>query len=368
MKRLLEHNSALLAKWWWRYSKEKEALWVKVISRKYNLGDEVWLPTVPNRGKASVVWQDLCSVGDIGADMGECIIQGFRFKVNSGSSIKFWHHKWLGEEPLLAVFPILYRISIQKEAMISEVWGNYSQETWNLQFRRPLRIWEVEQLNNLKQLLSVVHLQDSGEDSVQWRWSKDLSFSVKSAYAKWEDQSFMENKELRSIWKNICPPKVELFVWMAVQNCIASKSVLVRRGMLVSEFEVCPLCNSASESPNHLLLLCQFAWRVWSEIIAWWKLEWICPPNLLALLQFWDSFKFKNLERIIWQACFYTVMWTIWTTRNKKVFSNEAVEVEEVIDLSKTRMAIWVKGKYGINDYSVDDFKRCLDGIRKVRI
>ena len=100
--RLLAHNSALLAKWWWRFNKEKEALWVKVVSRKYALEDNTWLPKIPNRGKPSKIWKDMCSVGvgDYYADMGECIIQGFKFKVNSGTRIKFWRHKWLGEETL----------------------------------------------------------------------------------------------------------------------------------------------------------------------------------------------------------------------------------------------------------------------------
>lgn len=55
MKRLMEHNAALSTKWWWRFSREKEALWVKVVKRKYNLGDEIWIPTVPSRGKPSAV-------------------------------------------------------------------------------------------------------------------------------------------------------------------------------------------------------------------------------------------------------------------------------------------------------------------------
>lgn len=218
------------------------------------------------------------------------------------------------------------------------------------------------------QLLSVIQLQDSEDDYMPWKWSKDLSFSVKSAYEKWEDLCFMEDKDLRSIWKNICPPKVELFVWMAVQNCFASKSVLVRRGMLASEFEACPLCNNANETPNHLLLLCDCAWKVWSAILAWWKFEWICTPNLLALLQFWNIFKFKSLERLLWLGCFYAVMWTIWTSRTEKVFNNKAFVVEEIIDLSKTRMAIWVKRKFDVKDYSVDDIKRCLEGVRKVKL
>lgn len=36
--------------------------------------------------------------------------------------------------------------------------------------------------------------------------------SVKSAYSKCEDHKFVENKEIFSTWKNIYPPKIELFV------------------------------------------------------------------------------------------------------------------------------------------------------------
>lgn len=50
----------------------------------------------------------------LGADMGDCILQGFTFKVNSGTNIKFWSHKWLGEVTLQATFPRLFMLSTQK--------------------------------------------------------------------------------------------------------------------------------------------------------------------------------------------------------------------------------------------------------------
>lgn len=124
IKRLLEHNSALLAKWWWRFNKEKEALWVKVVTRKYELDEDSWLPKVPARGKVSNIWKDLCSVGNTYADMGACIIQGFKFKLNSGTSIKFWKHKWLGEESLEVVFPRLFNASTQQDAWVSDMVGD----------------------------------------------------------------------------------------------------------------------------------------------------------------------------------------------------------------------------------------------------
>lgn len=95
----------------------------------------------------------------------------------------------------------------------------------------------------------------------------------------------------------------------------------------------------------------------------WWGMVWVSPSNLLALFQMWNSYRFKNLEKILWHALsmqsfgqaemrrFLVIpLWKWWTS------------------LSKTRMAIWVKGIYDIKDYSIDDFLRCLDDIRKIKI
>lgn len=93
---------------------------------------------------------------------------------------------------------------------------------------------------------------------------------------------------------------------------------------------------------------------------------WVSPPNLMMLLQFWDIIKFKNLEMLCWQVSFYAVVWTIWACRNEAVFNNKEWEMEKIIDLFKTRMASWINRKYNIKNYNTEDFKRCLEGIRKV--
>lgn len=149
IKRLMEQNTALLAKWWWRFNKEKEALWVKVVSSKYDLCEGAWLPHLPNRRKASNLWKVICSVSNMCADMGEYVIQGFMFKVNFGTFISFWKHKWLGKELLQNIFPGLFMLSIQKDAMIANMVDSENQGHWKFQFTRRLHDWEEDQLNIL---------------------------------------------------------------------------------------------------------------------------------------------------------------------------------------------------------------------------
>lgn len=78
----MQHNCAMLAKWWLRFKKEKTSLWVKVIEGKYNIGGNQWLPTLPQNSRASNIWKDMCKVGDDNSIFESMINQGF--KVSQG--------------------------------------------------------------------------------------------------------------------------------------------------------------------------------------------------------------------------------------------------------------------------------------------
>lgn len=93
------------------------------------------------------------------------------------------------------------------------------------------------------------------------------------------------------------------------------------------EFGSCPFCNLEEETPNHLLLLCNVARKVWNEVMVWWNLIWVIPANVKTLFLFWDSFNFKNLEKACWEATFYAALWTIWLSRNDTVFNNKVWKV-----------------------------------------
>ena len=54
---LEDRNAALLAKWWWRFGGEMEALWRKVIFAKYSEDKWGWWPPNPGpRHRRSGLW------------------------------------------------------------------------------------------------------------------------------------------------------------------------------------------------------------------------------------------------------------------------------------------------------------------------
>lgn len=282
IKRLLEHNTALLAKWWWRYNKDSDTLWVKIIKSKY--GDlDTWKPILPDHGKISNIWKDICNIGNLETTIGEIISQGFKIKVNSGNSTKFWSHTWIGDHNLECSFPRLFLLSTQKESLISDLLT--PEANWNLQFRRALFEWELEQLKNLMLILDGVSINNFRDDCLTWSWNPNLIFSVTSIYKQWEKQTFQENSILNCIWRNLCPAKIELFAWLALQKKIASRSILARYNIITFSQKFCPMCTDSEESPQHLLLHCSFAWKIWSSILRWWRFNWVCPPDLAALSQ-----------------------------------------------------------------------------------
>lgn len=63
------------------------------------------------------------------------------------------------------------------------------------------------------------------------------------------------------MWIQSVPPKVQFFMWTAVQNSIATTDNLLRRGCQIQNV-TCSLCNAHSESVNHLLLHCKYSHKV----------------------------------------------------------------------------------------------------------
>ena len=60
-------NSALLAKWMWRFINEIDALWRKLIVAKYNSPNCIW-PSPTSRGSSKVPWRSICQYMDLVMD------------------------------------------------------------------------------------------------------------------------------------------------------------------------------------------------------------------------------------------------------------------------------------------------------------
>lgn len=94
----------------------------------------------------------------------------------------------------------------------------------------------------------------------------------------------------------------------------------------------------------------------------------MCPESIMQLSLWWFDSKFKSLEKFMWETCFFASVWTLWLMRNNLVFNGVLSTVGEVGEAIKTKVAMWVKVKFNIKVYSVEEFKIFLDGIRTLKV
>lgn len=132
----------------------------------------------------------------------------------------------MGNLALKQEFARLFLLSTQKQSLAMDLAGNTINGRWNLNFRRALFVWDNEQLDRLHQRLIYVVLDPSRNDSMQWLWSSDQTFSVRSAYAKLEELIQTPNDPLNVVCKNLFPTEVEVCSWQALQDSIATRSVM----------------------------------------------------------------------------------------------------------------------------------------------
>ena len=116
----------------------------------------------------------------------------------------------------------------------------------------------------LQDLLAHHHPVRNEKDTVQWGLKE--TFSVRDLLSKansvLKDVAVIDNL-VCTVWKNIAPPKVEFMLWLALLEKLNTKDLLVKKGILLSQANVCSFCTQHQEDIDHLLLNCQCSWSIW---------------------------------------------------------------------------------------------------------
>ncbi|XP_057744517.1 uncharacterized protein LOC130962319 [Arachis stenosperma] len=112
-------NTALLFKWWWRFSKEDCPLWKKIVC-SYNSLNPNHLLSTQTLAKRGGPWRDICQVQIKEQHIRQKMIDGLAMEVGDGKSTRFWEDTWLQVGKLKDSFPRLFLISNQKGSVIGK--------------------------------------------------------------------------------------------------------------------------------------------------------------------------------------------------------------------------------------------------------
>lgn len=115
---LKRKNWALLAKWWWSFREQREALWRKVIADKYGVYRyrclRLFLSIV-----CRVFWGSIAHLGDESNCWGRIFIEAWAILLERGGGCS-WFDDWVGLGHLYVLYPRVFRVVSNKESSVNE--------------------------------------------------------------------------------------------------------------------------------------------------------------------------------------------------------------------------------------------------------
>lgn len=149
-----------------------------------------------------------------------------------------------------------------------------------------------------------------GRDKPSWVLSPDGMCTASSAY-DFLNKEDHDIKGWKWFWKLQLPQKLKTFIWLILHDKLPTNLLRNRRGMATSD--LCPRCNSSSESTIHLFRDCPKAMSIWDSI----PLGRLMRGRIVSTTTDWFSYNLKRkkillIERLIpWNTLFCTTIWQI---------------------------------------------------------
>uniref|UniRef100_A0A2N9EW14 Reverse transcriptase domain-containing protein n=1 Tax=Fagus sylvatica TaxID=28930 RepID=A0A2N9EW14_FAGSY len=218
-------NRALLAKWMWRFGREEDHLWRRVIAAKYGVEWGGWISKKVKGAHGCGLWKGILSGWDL-------FHQNVELVAGLGDRIRFWHDKWCGDAPLKTMFPVLFACSSSSDASLASCLTNsgvHEGRDWNISFIRDFNDWEVEEVLAFFNFIQSRIPTNVDPDSLHWNLRQHRRFDAKSFY-KAIDGNQKVDFPWKTIWKAKAPRQVSFFVWSAAWGKILTCDNLMRRG------------------------------------------------------------------------------------------------------------------------------------------
>ncbi|GKV11964.1 hypothetical protein SLEP1_g23173 [Rubroshorea leprosula] len=223
---------------------------------------------------------------------------------------------------------------------------------------------KVAAKDQMLQSLDSVKLQQGVKDNWDWIHTKDGAYTAKSGYQHLASlQNSNHRHEFSRVWNSYIPTKICGFVWQLLLNKIPTKANLFKRGVISQTQElICCFCNEHVEDRDHLFLKCRIVDEIWNKCFKWWNLQKTNFENC------WEAFV-KHAEspphakrKKGWEAIWFSVTWTVWLTRNRKLFQKEEVDTARIYHSIKEGCEKAEEYKHAANSWKVPEMQ-----LRKLR-
>ncbi|KAJ9542205.1 LOW QUALITY PROTEIN: hypothetical protein OSB04_028711 [Centaurea solstitialis] len=244
---------SLLAKWWWQFKTQENALWQKVITALY---DRSAMLGFGNTG--------LYCDNQQRDRKSEHSAQGlFQRQIGNDSNIMFWTDRWCGNETLEETWPRLAALDNNRNCtLVDRCEVTTDGVTFRGNWRREPR--DEREITKVSSLRAFCSRPPIGAGSSKWFWACLRIFSVASVRKALDDMALQRGNHMM-LWNNIVPIKVRIFTWKATPDRLPTKTNLLLRGIDIDN-DHCALCNESEETTDHLFFTCRKAKEVRQDL------------------------------------------------------------------------------------------------------
>ncbi|KAK3220320.1 hypothetical protein Dsin_014290 [Dipteronia sinensis] len=146
IRRILDKNKALLAKWLWRFGKEGQSLWRRVICFKYQIHEKslYWKWKGVKFNSFFVKWIEGLLKED--TNTAWVINKGLQTLVGCGDRADFWTEILIEGRSLKESFPRCFALAVNKMGVVQD-FGKWDEVkwVWKIDTRRAVFDWEQDQ-------------------------------------------------------------------------------------------------------------------------------------------------------------------------------------------------------------------------------
>ncbi|XP_057790987.1 uncharacterized protein LOC131008105 [Salvia miltiorrhiza] len=199
-------------------------------------------------------------------------------------------------------------------------------------------IWHFTQafLDNFPDVVCDILLLPMGESEDVRYWKPSLHGNVTSALAfSHHCHSFPHVSWGKWIWESNIPSRRSLVCWRILHNRMPTFDRLIKHGLIMPNH--CVFCFNDLESMDHIFWQCARIKHVWRDFLGWFdqNLDLDAPDIHSFLVSAWNK-KFSSQVECFWKAGILTLIWVIWTHRNKCIFEDKIFNPKSILVFIKS--------------------------------
>ncbi|GJZ12655.1 reverse transcriptase domain, reverse transcriptase zinc-binding domain protein, partial [Tanacetum coccineum] len=256
-------------------------------------------------------------VGEDLVGLGVDFLDSFIGVLGDGRDISFWVDRWVDNTRICDRFPRLYHLDRRKEDSVFDK-GSWVNDVfcWEWDWVRSIRGRVCKEFDYLIVVLQNVVVSNNYKDKWRWRLVEDGEFTVKYL------ARFIKEKIVRgesggheTLWNNLVPKKVNIFVLRALKGRLPVRVELDRRDIDLDPV-LCPCCNDIVETWTHSLVTCDLAMSVWDKVFNWWKVGMVNSFTIIELFSHSGGVNVPTFLSRVWKAVIWAFGYYIWKERN----------------------------------------------------